>query len=924
MIQDGEHMKESLTWRIFGSVNEFLKKGYSEKPMDNIAKLFAQELGAEDVALFIYEEQKKRFRLIGTSDEKLEEAVGSLKISEEAVDVECEPYKPIKYDCGRFDPNLKGYTYLMKLAYKDEMLGLIFIKGMEEPDIPKLAATSLDLSMALRFLFRYKQMDDSLKKYTLLGRFTELFEKSREMEELLEGFMVISLEVLEAEGGFIAEKNGNSYRVVAFKDLKLKSDEIPIHHPLVVELEHKKSLLLTRSRISKLAIDEIIDGDLKSLIASTYEIDDSKKGFIVLVNKKDKPGYRPYKHFDDVDLSVLNEISKRFSLASSRLGYLHGIRSEIEKLENLRKKHEDLIKVLREHIRKLNSVYVISQAMRSSYNLTNVYKILLLGIISPRGLNFDRAMLFIKDNKQQLLIGKFWAGFENEEEFKKYQKKAAQRALRYGDIVQYLREEALTVDFTKGLTNRIEGKILHYKGHPVLERVVMRKRVYHVTPNLVKKTMGNIYDLVELVGTDDFVIMPLVGRWDTIGIVILDNKLTKRPIVDMDVEILKLVAESAGLAIENVINYEELKNKTISLERQKDLIDYLRRFSESILHNLDISVVVVDEGGKVLEWNRKAEQIFGRPRERMIGTHISWLSPEFEDIWAVAGRVFDTHETFYLSNYLLNINGEEKYFDIKFSPLWNFDSSKIEGVIITFEDVTVRYQLELERKRQEKLAALGEMAARVAHELRNPISVIGGFLRRLKKHADNPELRSRYMEILEGEIERLEGIVNEILEFSRDVRKLNFIEFNIVELIREVFLLHEEKLESKGVEFEIISDKDEIVVLADRSRIKQVLINLVQNAIDAVPDKDGKIRISIEDEGERVRVEVWNNGDPIPPDIKEKIFTPFFTTKVHGTGLGLPISKKIIEDEHNGKIWVESSPDRGTSFIFVIPKEKGE
>ncbi len=910
--------ENGLTWKVFSCVNEFLRKGYEGESMDEIASMFAKESGCGKASLFVYERERDALRLVGTTDESLKDRVGTMKVKSpkflwvmppmEIVDV------PKEFD-------LQGYEAAMRLAHKDETVGVVLLEKRIATE--KIKSLARDVTMALRFLAKYRQLEDSLKKYSLLGRFTDLFEKTREEKELIEGVLEIAMGVLEAEGAFVLEKTDGDYEVKISKGIDFKSDIIDRSHPLVVEMEGSEAVLLTRKQLEKLSMEEIIEGKIKSLIAVHYETEDGREGIIALVNKKESSGYKPVKHFDELDLAVLKEIAKRYTLASTRILYYRTIRGEVEKLEELRKRHEELISVLREHIRKLSAVYVISQAMRSSYNLTNVYKILLLGVTTPRGLDFDRAMLLVKDNKRQVLIGKMWAGFEDRESLESYKRKSSQRALRYGDAVQYFREEALTVDFSGGLTKEIEDRIFHYKGHPILERVVLRKRVFHVTPNLVKKARSEVYDLVELVKTDDFVIMPLVGRWDTIGVVILDNKITKRPISDMDVEILKLVAESAGLAIENVMNQEELKSKTLSLECQKNLIDYLRKFSESILQNLDIAVVVIDYVGKVLEWNRKAEQVFGRPRESMVGTQISFLSPEFEDIWAVAGKVFETRETLYLSNYPFNISGEERYFDIKFSPLWSPDGRRIEGVILTFEDVTERYLLELERKRQEKLAALGEMAARVAHELRNPISVIGGFLRRLKKHADNPELRDRYIEILIGEVKRLEEIVGEILEFSRDARKLDFSEFDILELVREVYLLYEEKFESKNVEFSVISDKSEVEVFADRSRIKQVLINLIQNALDAVPE-GGKIRVTVEDLKDRVRVEVWNNGDPIPPDIKEKIFTPFFTTKVHGTGLGLPISKKIIEDEHNGKIWVESSAEKGTAFIFEIPLEKGD
>ncbi|HIP92383.1 MAG TPA: sensor histidine kinase, partial [Thermotoga sp.] len=538
--------------------------------------------------------------------------------------------------------------------------------------------------------------------------------------------------------------------------------------------------------------------------------------------------------------------------------------------------------------------------------------------IANRGFNFDRALLLLRDTKKQVLVGKLWVG-PKDEEAESFMEKMRQRSLKYGDIVQYFREEAMTFDVSSSLTPKIEGKIFHYKGHPLLERAVLRKRIVYVNPKIIESFGESLRDILDILETEEFIVMPLVGRWDTLGVVIMDNRFTKRKISDSDLEILKLLSESAGLAIENIMNYEELREKTISLERQKDLIDYLRKFSESILQNLDAVVIVLDREGKILEWNKKAELVFGYPRERMIGSRLENLGAEFENILAVALKVFEMKETISMANYMFSMEREEKYFDIRFSPLWNPTGTYIDGVIITFEDVTDRYKMEQERKRQEKLSALGEMAARVAHELRNPISVIGGFIKRMKKHMDEPETLSRYIEIVLNELERLEKIVGEILEFSREARKLEYTEFNINDLVREVYTLFEDPINRKNIKFQLDTRRENITVFADRIRIKQVLINLLQNAIDATPE-NGNIKIKTEDMFEKVRVSVWNSGSSIPKHMQDKIFQPFFTTKIQGTGLGLPICKKIIEDEHEGSIWVESD-EEGTSFIFEIPKK---
>ncbi|PLV60011.1 sensor histidine kinase [Thermotoga sp. KOL6] len=587
-----------------------------------------------------------------------------------------------------------------------------------------------------------------------------------------------------------------------------------------------------------------------------------------------------------------------------------------EDVQRLRKRQDDLtrlVEIQKEHIKRMRIIYYVSQAMRSVYDLKNLYRVILLSLVSERGFNFDRAILLKKEDSTNSLVVVSAIGGDSLQEHEELKQYLRRRNLRYTDLVQFLREESLTFSFETNFNEKVNGKRFYFQEHPIFERVVMRKAIVRISKEVLKRIRHEVSDVLDILENNEFVVFPLVGRWDTLGAVIVDNKFTQKTITDLDLDVLKLFSESAGLALENAISYGNLKEKTLALQRQNELVEKLRNFSESILENLETAVITVDKEGRITEWNRKATLLFGFGKESVIGKKLKDL-PGFEEIGAIAESVLEENEPLFLNFYKF----EDKFFNMRFSPLKDTKTHLLDGVIISIDDVTELYKFEEERKRKERLSILGEMAARVAHEIRNPITIIGGFIKRMRKHIDDPDTLKKYIDIVTNELVRLEGIVKEVLEYSKEEQILEFTEFNLNELVKEVYILFEEKLKEMNIDFCFETDNENLIVQADRSRIKQVLINLVQNAMEATGE-NGKIRIKSEDMYEKVRVQVWNSGPSIPEELKEKIFSPFFTTKTQGTGLGLPICRKIIEDEHGGKIWVENV-ENGVLFIFEVPK----
>jgi hypothetical protein len=218
--------------------------------------------------------------------------------------------------------------------------------------------------------------------------------------------------------------------------------------------------------------------------------------------------------------------------------------------------------------------------------------------------------------------------------------------------------------------------------------------------------------------------------------------------------------------------------------------------------------------------------------------------------------------------------------------------------------------------RSEQLAAIGDMAARIAHEIRNPLVTIGGFARAICRA---PERVSRVRSnswIVVQEVERLERILSGIMNFARQPGPV-FEQNNINRIIESTTLLLQDALTLPGVR--IVKDLDETIPLVtiDAQQIKQVLLNLVHNALSAL-EGDGTVTVKTRAAGDFFEVCVSDTGRGIAEQVQEKIFAPFFTTRSSGTGLGLAVAKKIVED-HNGTITFKSKPGEGTTFIVKLP-----
>ncbi|NIO11302.1 MAG: hypothetical protein GTO40_26125 [Deltaproteobacteria bacterium] len=227
--------------------------------------------------------------------------------------------------------------------------------------------------------------------------------------------------------------------------------------------------------------------------------------------------------------------------------------------------------------------------------------------------------------------------------------------------------------------------------------------------------------------------------------------------------------------------------------------------------------------------------------------------------------------------------------------------------------------LEAEVARRENLSALGNLAATVAHEVRNPLNSISMGLQRLKaefRPTEDENQYSRFIEIMRGEVQRLNSIVEQFLSLARPL-DLKFESVSIDEMLQEMHLLVGADAEVSKVKIDLAVAPNLPSVRADRNYLKQLLLNLILNGVQAMPD-GGKLTVEAKAARKDIHLAIHDEGVGMKPEVLSRIFEPYFTTKTNGSGLGLAIARRIVES-HGGNISVASEPGHGTTFNITLP-----
>ena len=380
---------------------------------------------------------------------------------------------------------------------------------------------------------------------------------------------------------------------------------------------------------------------------------------------------------------------------------------------------------------------------------------------------------------------------------------------------------------------------------------------------------------------------------------------------------------------------EELKKKRRELIQKQVDYDQLETFNRNIIQSLDAGLLTIDLYGKINFLNRTAEKMLNRSGEELKNISIYNVFPEIKELKdEVKMEPSDP-----LSDYqryemvFSNHDGRRIYFGFSISPLTDPDGSLI-GHTLIFQDITKFKEMEEQIKRSDKMAAIGLLAAGIAHEIRNPLASLSGSIQLLYSELILDHRQQHLMEISLRESERLNALISDFMLFAQPPQT-NKVPWEVRKIIEEtVELFTHSPSFHEGIHIIPPNPCENFEVMVDPSQMKQVLWNLLINASQAMGN-GGEIRIHLEkgedhllsmvppwspqrEVKEWVKIAITDSGNGIVPEEKEQIFEPFFTTKDGGTGLGLSIVHKIVEN-HSGVIKVDSEVGKGSTFTIFLP-----
>lgn len=385
---------------------------------------------------------------------------------------------------------------------------------------------------------------------------------------------------------------------------------------------------------------------------------------------------------------------------------------------------------------------------------------------------------------------------------------------------------------------------------------------------------------------------------------------------------------------DGLLNFKDNKRDVDKILSQANFANQVYHFHKSIIQNINAGLFITDLDGVVTFANKIAGRLLGYEVEDLLERNMAQFFRNKDEaerllsLLSLPEKKIDNYET-----RLIDKNSKELVIGINASTLVD-RSNKFEGVVFLFRDLTEIYHLRNQVERMERLALLGELSAGIAHEIRNPLAGIKASAQVLQESLNHEDFRSELINRIVKEVDKSNRLLKEFFKFARPMPpRYGF--FDIEMIIDSVYLLLAPRFKKNNIKFREEFEDHLPQVYIDETQIEQVILNFFLNAVDVMTD-GGELRITTQkkklslldtqqskydvpnQELYYVIIDIADTGKGIKPEVIDKIFNPFFTTKKDGLGLGLSICSRLIE-ENRGKVDVVSAPGKGTTFTLALP-----